>query len=89
MDDLTQVTQMLNWLESERRKDKAALATLEQKANGLANELAEQSRRVLRSSEGSRLRARARAGDVLRRGARVVQRRRVPRCVPSMGVTWR
>lgn len=46
MDDLTQVTQMLNWLESERRKDKAALATLEQKANGLANELAEQSRRV-------------------------------------------
>src|SRR5512136_457354 len=46
MDDLTQVTQMLNWLESERRKDKAALATLEQKANGLANELAEQSKRV-------------------------------------------
>ena len=46
MDDLTQVTQMLNWLESERRKDKAALATLEQKANGLANELVEQSRRV-------------------------------------------
>src|SRR5512136_2336592 len=46
MDDLTQVTQMLNWLESERRKDKAALATLEQKANGLANELAEQRRHV-------------------------------------------
>ena len=46
MDDLTQVTQMLNWLESERRKDKAALATLEQKANGLANELAEQSKHV-------------------------------------------
>ena len=46
MDDLTQVTQMINWLESERRKDKAALTTLEQKANGLANELAEQSRRV-------------------------------------------
>jgi septal ring factor EnvC (AmiA/AmiB activator) len=46
MDDLTQVTQMINWLESERRKDKAALATLEQKASGLANELAEQTRRV-------------------------------------------
>lgn len=46
MDDLTQVTQMLNWLESERRKDKAALATLEQKANGLANELAEQGKRI-------------------------------------------
>jgi len=46
MDDLLQVTQMINWLESERRKDKAALATLEQKANGLANELAEQTRRV-------------------------------------------
>jgi chromosome segregation ATPase len=46
MDDLTQVTQMLNWLESERRKDKAALAALEQKANGLANELAEQNKRV-------------------------------------------
>ena len=46
MDDLTQVTQMINWLESERRKDKAALATLEQKASGLANELAEQNKRV-------------------------------------------
>jgi chromosome segregation ATPase len=46
MDDLTQVTQMLSWLESERRKDKAALATLEQKATGLANELVEQSKRI-------------------------------------------
>ena len=46
MDDLTQATQMINWLESERRKDKAALATLEQKASGLANELAEQSKRI-------------------------------------------
>jgi chromosome segregation ATPase len=46
MDDLTQVTQMLNWLESERRKDKAALATLEQKATGLATELVEQSKRI-------------------------------------------
>jgi chromosome segregation ATPase len=46
MDDLTQTTQMINWLESERRKDKAALATLEQRANGLANELSEQNKRI-------------------------------------------
>jgi chromosome segregation ATPase len=46
MDDLTQVTQMINWLESERRRDKAALVTLQEKANGLATEVAEQNRRI-------------------------------------------
>jgi len=44
--DLHQATQMINWLEEERRKDKAALATLQERAQGLANELAEQSRRI-------------------------------------------
>lgn len=44
--DLNQATQMINWLEEERRKDKAALATLQERAQGLAGELAEQARRI-------------------------------------------
>lgn len=43
--DLNQATQMINWLEEERRKDKMALATLQERIQGLANEVAEQSRR--------------------------------------------
>jgi hypothetical protein len=44
--DLNQATQMINWLEEERRKDKAALAALQERMQGLANEAAEQSRRL-------------------------------------------
>lgn len=44
--DLNQATQMINWLEEERRKDKMALATLQERMQGLANDAAEQSRRV-------------------------------------------
>lgn len=43
--DLNQATQMINWLEEERRKDKMALTTLQERIQGLANEVAEQSRR--------------------------------------------
>ena len=44
--DLNQATQMINWLEEERRKDKAALAALQERMQGLANDAAEQSRRL-------------------------------------------
>jgi len=44
--DLNQATQMINWLEEERRKDKAALSALQERAQGLANEVSEQSKRV-------------------------------------------
>jgi DNA repair exonuclease SbcCD ATPase subunit len=44
--DLNQATQMINWLEEERRKDKTALSALQERAQGLASEVAEQSKRV-------------------------------------------
>jgi chromosome segregation ATPase len=44
--DLTQAMQQINWLESERRKDKAALTTLQEKVAGATTELAEQSKRI-------------------------------------------
>ena len=44
--DLNQATQMINWLEEERRKDKAALSALQERAQGLAVEVSEQSKRV-------------------------------------------
>jgi len=44
--DLNQASQMVNWLETERRKDKAALSTLLERVQGLSNELADQSKRM-------------------------------------------
>jgi chromosome segregation ATPase len=44
--ELTQVSQLLAWLESERKKDKALIATLEERMQGLAVELQQQARRV-------------------------------------------
>jgi DNA repair exonuclease SbcCD ATPase subunit len=44
--DLNQATQMINWLEEERRKDKAALSALQERAQGLATDMAEQSKRT-------------------------------------------
>ena len=44
--ELTQVSQLLAWLESERKKDKALLATLEERIQGLAVELQQQARRM-------------------------------------------
>lgn len=44
--ELTQVSQMLAWLEVERKKDKAALATLEERLQGLLNESQQQARRI-------------------------------------------
>jgi hypothetical protein len=44
--DLNQASQMINWLEAERKKDKAALSTLLERVQGLSNELADQSKRV-------------------------------------------
>jgi uncharacterized coiled-coil protein SlyX len=44
--DLNQATQMINWLEEERRKDKTALSALQERAQGLASEVAEQSKRI-------------------------------------------
>ena len=44
--DLNQASQMINWLEAERKKDKAALSTLLERAQGLSNELADQSKRM-------------------------------------------
>lgn len=44
--DLNQATQMINWLEEERRKDKAALAALQERMQGLANDLSEHSKRI-------------------------------------------
>jgi chromosome segregation ATPase len=42
----TQTNQLVKWLEEERRKDKAQLATLQERLAGQANELAEQTRRI-------------------------------------------
>jgi hypothetical protein len=39
--DLTQATQMLQWLEEERRKDKALIATLEEQARGHEGQLSQ------------------------------------------------
>jgi chromosome segregation ATPase len=44
--ELTQVSQLLTWLESERKKDKALLATLEERLQGLAVEMQQQARRM-------------------------------------------
>jgi len=44
--DLTQAMQQINWLESERRKDRALLTTLQERVAVLTNELSEQSKRV-------------------------------------------
>jgi len=44
--DLNQASQMINWLEAERKKDKAALSTLLERVQGLSTELADQSKRV-------------------------------------------
>ena len=44
--ELTQVSQMLAWLEAERKKDKAALATLEERIQGLVGETQQQTRHI-------------------------------------------
>jgi len=44
--DLNQASQMINWLETERRKDKAALSTLLERVQSLSNELVDQSKRI-------------------------------------------
>ncbi len=44
--DLTQAMQQINWLESERRKDKATLTALHEKVAGLTTELSEQARYI-------------------------------------------
>jgi hypothetical protein len=44
--DLNQASQMINWLEAERKRDKATLSTLLERVQGLSNELADQSKRV-------------------------------------------
>ena len=44
--ELTQVTQLLAWLEAERKKDKAMLATLEERIQGLVGETQQQARRI-------------------------------------------
>jgi chromosome segregation ATPase len=48
MDDLSlgQLAQQIKWMEDERRKDKAQIATLQEQAVGLAREFAETSRRL-------------------------------------------
>ena len=42
----TQTTQLVKWLEEERRKDKAQLVVLQERLAGQANEIAEQNRRL-------------------------------------------
>ena len=44
--ETTQMTQLLKWLEEERRKDKTQIATLQERLAGQANEIAEQTRRL-------------------------------------------
>ncbi|HLF27968.1 MAG TPA: hypothetical protein VJG32_16665 [Anaerolineae bacterium] len=44
--ELTQVSQLLNWLEAERKKDKAMLATLDERIQALLGETQQQARRV-------------------------------------------
>jgi chromosome segregation ATPase len=60
MDDLSlgQLVQQLNWMEEERRKDKAQIATLQERIAGQALEITETSRRLqemdntLKASQG-------------------------------------
>lgn len=44
--DLNQATQMLTWLDEERRQDKAELARLQEQVKSQATEIAEQSKRI-------------------------------------------
>jgi chromosome segregation ATPase len=44
--DLTQAMQQINWLESERRKDKAQLTTLQEQVAALVTGLSEQAKRI-------------------------------------------
>ncbi|TEU10867.1 MAG: hypothetical protein E3J21_25130, partial [Anaerolineales bacterium] len=44
--DLNQATQMLTWLDEERRQDKAELARLQEQVRSQAAEIAEQTKRV-------------------------------------------
>lgn len=44
--ELTQVSQLLAWLEAERKKDKAMLATLDERVLGLTAETQQQARRI-------------------------------------------
>ena len=44
--DLNQLTQMVTWLDEERRRDKTELAKLQQRVESLAAEIAEQARRI-------------------------------------------
>jgi chromosome segregation ATPase len=44
--ELTQVSQLLTWLETERKKDKAMLATLEERLQGLLTESQQQAKRL-------------------------------------------
>ena len=44
--DLNQATQMLTWLDDERRQDKAELARLQEQVRSQAGEIAEQSKRI-------------------------------------------
>lgn len=44
--NLSQATQMLTWLDEERRRDKAELAKLQQRVESQSAEIAEQSRRI-------------------------------------------
>ena len=48
MDDLSlgQLSQQIKWMEDERRKDKAQIATLQEQIAGQAREIAESSRRL-------------------------------------------
>jgi peptidoglycan hydrolase CwlO-like protein len=44
--NLNQLTQMVTWLDEERRRDKTELAKLQQQVESLAAEIAEQARRI-------------------------------------------
>ena len=44
--ELAQVSQLLNWLEAERKKDKALLATLDERIQALSAETQQQARRI-------------------------------------------
>ncbi|MFQ6101413.1 MAG: hypothetical protein ACE5OS_09290 [Anaerolineae bacterium] len=44
--ELTQMTQMIKWLEGERRKDKATIAALQEKAQGQEQQLAQQAAQI-------------------------------------------
>ena len=44
--ELTQMTQMVTWLDAERKKDRAMLATLDERIRGLAELVEQQTRRA-------------------------------------------